>query len=272
MPIHPFWLANTCLIFRRRESEKKEVVVYDKDCVIRGTGFFVSYQQKNLLVTAKHVVQSIQGNELNRLGYGFNYKKTDGSIVNIVHDIDDVHKKYNIEWYYHPNPEIDLAVSIVDLPKDFTPLFNEQTMIPYSELNIGSRVYYLGYPLGLISKDDLSPTIKDGIIARKIDKSTHLPNVDFHDKTVLINSYFDAGNSGSPIIQSSGILTPGYPNFPEIKIREGLVGIVTKQFSPLLFRNDIFEQRFTYGLGVSLPVDYLFEIFNSEKMKKEYLK
>ena len=74
MPIHPFWFTNTCVIFWRRKEEKKEVIVYDKDCLIRGTGFIVSYKQKNLLVTAKHVIQDIQGNELSRLGYGFNYQ------------------------------------------------------------------------------------------------------------------------------------------------------------------------------------------------------
>ena len=113
-----------------------------------------------------------------------------------------------------------------------------------------------------------------------------MPKINFHDKTVLINSYFDEGNSGSPIIQSSGTLTPSYPGVPEIKIREGLIGIATKQFSPPFNKTeelvesygdsfnkyDILIQKFTYGLGVCLPTDYLFEIFNSEEMKKEYSK
>lgn len=286
MPIHPYWFTSTCVIFRRKSNEKKDIVAYNKDCSILGTGFFVSYKNKNILVTAKHVIQDKDKKELANLGYGFDHYKEDGSKHQVIYDIDELHKKYDIEWYYHPNPDIDLAVSIVELPNDYTPLFDERSMIPYSEINIGSDIYYLGYPLGLISKDDLSPIVKKGIIARKVDLATALPKVIFQDKTILINSFFDEGNSGSPIIQRSGLIQSDYPNFPSKTNREGLIGIAIEQFNyerekieekienynEKFIKKDIFQTFITYGLGICLPIDYLFEIFNTPKMIAEYKK
>ena len=55
MPIHPYWQRNVCLIAQRRELEVKKQ--YNPlDLEILGSGCLMSYKNKIILITAKHII------------------------------------------------------------------------------------------------------------------------------------------------------------------------------------------------------------------------
>lgn len=292
MNFHPNWINNTCLIIEQT-VDKKEGFLSFKDYNVLGSGFFLSYKGKNFLITAKHVIKNKEN-----INYCYNrYNQKEQKYDQYCTSIDFIHEKYNEKWYFHPNTDVELAVSVIDL-KDII-LFNEKTIIPFSSLDLATDVYILGYPLTIRTTEDLSPIVRKGLIARKIEKNTLIPELeDFKllEKSFLIDSYLDANSSGSPIIQRSvpiveynqieskeeGQQSAIYyeRKFTNKYTREGLAGIAIEQLYCLrdeekeyfdeksYTKIDILKFLQEYGLGICLSADYLLEIFNSSEMRK----
>ena len=182
------------------------------------------------------------------------------------YDIESIQEKYGFQWHFHKNPEIDLAVIRALSPPESSGFF-ESSFIPFSELLSGSNVYFLGFPLGLIPADNLTPITKKAIIARTISRETLFPVFGgefrkFPAKTILIDGYIDKGNSGSPVIQEQESIVFQYKELPERKPnRSGLIGIATGHFT---------TGDKNVGLGICISIDYLLDILNSPEMKKDY--
>ena len=262
MPIHQVWSRNTCLIVQRNELELREKYTIPKDVKIMGTGFLLSYKRKVILVTAKHVVK-----DRTKVMYCLIYEsKNDGIIKSALNDIDTIQNRYNLKWHYHDDPDVDLAITIAEAPTDYFTI-DERSWIPFDELKSGSGLSFLGFPLGLIPFDDLTPILKKASISRKLHKDTLFPigrgDVRrFPSKTILIDGYIDRGNSGSPVIQEASVSTFNYNGeIRKIKDREGLIGFATSHFT---------TGYGNAGLGICVLVDRLKDLLEDETFKEEF--
>lgn len=109
-------------------------------------------------------------------------------------------------WYFHPNPEIDVAV-LPYVPPDpneraanIPPPYNNRLALPRKQLSDaqfgeGDEVFVLGFPLAMVPGGHRNYTIvRQGVVARI---------QDWYDQTVesfLIDALVFPGNSGGPVL------------------------------------------------------------------------
>lgn len=169
-------------------------------------GWFVSRvnEQANnyrlFLVTNRHVVEEHARHSTLPLAVKVNLK-TPGAARE--YDIDVAPPKPN--WYFHPNPAIDLAVlstSGPDLQAQGVKFEHFRSDIDVLErkraaelgLSEGDGAFVLGFPMGIVGAG------QDYAIARQ---ATIARIRDFLDSTVnsfLIDSFIFPGNSGGPVV------------------------------------------------------------------------
>lgn len=261
MPITSSWLDNTCVIFQLPDAGLKGR--YSKrELRVRGSGILLSHKDKFILVTAKHVVK-----DRKNLCYVYHYQNKDHALI-----IEQTQKKLGVSWHFHDNEDIDIAVTYIQQARNSMPVFQTtDIIIPFKELNRGSNVYIIGFPLGLVPDDNSTSLIKKGIISRTITQKTTLNFVNgdqkvIPEKSILLDAYIDEGNSGGPIIQERDFwqLKPSSDsNVVAEYNKEGLIGFAKGHFT---------IGNTNAGLGEVISSDYLIEILNSEEMEEEYRK
>ena len=167
-----------------------------------GTGFIFNYSYNGesypFLVSNKHVVENaIEG------WLEFNLTKGEGPDLGNIHTI--CYKDFRNQWFFHPNPEIDVAIS------PFGPIINQlsnnnvkifyrsisQDHVPSEEVNkeicAVEDVIIIGYPNGLYDTKHLLPIVRKGITATPA-------NIDFENQPkFLIDASIFPGSSGSPV-------------------------------------------------------------------------
>ena len=140
--IHPYWINSTLFIFDRQKEEA--VYSFDKKKHnLIGTGIISNYKGLNVLISAKHLVE--------------NYKYISGALSfseklteNI--NIDLQLKEAQLEWHFHENTNVDIACTIINIP-DENHLIESENWINFEELQSGSDISIIGYPLGLVFND-----------------------------------------------------------------------------------------------------------------------
>lgn len=240
----------------------------DKNIMWIGTGFLVGFHRnaKNevFLLTNKHVIER-QKTVIIR------FNKLDGTAANDF-PLGLRTKEGNCMYSEHPSSAVDVAA--VKLNSEFL----SQTASDYQyfdidseslslsqmqseNLNEGSLVYALGFPMNLVGKDRQYPICRLGCISRISDAFEFANAVDF-----LVDAQTFPGNSGGPIVVRTdetvdnsqtvkliGILSAYIP------YREPLYSMQTGQQRSLMEENS--------GLTVVHPVDRIREVINIEFQK-----
>lgn len=240
----------------------------DKNIMWIGTGFLVGFHRnaKNevFLLTNKHVIER-QKTVIIR------FNKLDGTAANDF-PLGLRTKEGNCMYSEHPSSAVDVAA--VKLNSEFL----SQTASDYQyfdidseslslsqmqseNLNEGSLVYALGFPMNLVGKDRQYPICRLGCISRISDAFEFANAADF-----LVDAQTFPGNSGGPIVVRTdetvdnsqtvkliGILSAYIP------YREPLYSMQTGQQRSLMEENS--------GLTVVHPVDRIREVINIEFQK-----
>jgi S1-C subfamily serine protease len=196
------WL-DTVVSIERLLDGAKEVPV--------GTGFIVITARKHLLlVTAKHVVQDDKGRLLSDLAYRVNRA---GGSSQLLKDADLV--KAGGAWFLAPHDDIAVrfmpfvqGASVKAMPLD---RFIEETQV-----EAGTPLVALGFPMGLRSVDHALPIARRGMVGRADSKS------------LLADLFVFPGNSGGPVLYVPAFKTGGVTfGGAEIVGAEMLIGIVS---------------------------------------------
>jgi Trypsin-like peptidase domain len=205
----------------------------------------------NVLVTAAHVLESIEGDTAIIV---LRKKNADGTFQRFLKEIKIRERNRPL---YTSHPEVDIAVTYLPLPKD-TPI----TLVPTSylatdktyeeyEIHPGDQLFCLGYPLFGESSEAGFPILRSGRIAS-------YPLVPAKRvKRILYDFHIYEGNSGGPVYMSES----GRVYKHEFHLRENtrfVVGLVSKQLSSI---PELGSQRLE--LAEVVPAEFILEMINS---------
>jgi hypothetical protein len=260
-----------------REVEKKPP---EFEWETGGTGFFFGYLAKDdpdvekrqyepYLVTAKHVVQGHEtlraSDNRGELSVRVNPQKS--SSPSETFPLSHLALSAGSTWFFHPNPDIDLAIFPINLRK-----LREQGLQSYFfgndvsvantdklkglEVAAGDRVFILGFPMNLAGVQRNYVIVRQGVIARiseMLDRASH---------TFLVDAFVFPGNSGGPVV-----LKPEIGSIPGTKSQDTayLIGIVLSYipFIDIAISPQTQKARIAFeensGLAEILPTDYIEE-------------
>lgn len=149
-------------------------IKYNDNC---GTGFTVEVNNKQYIITAKHVVEGIKQND------------------SIFFFQDNQWKKIEVKNIKFKNPKVDVIALVPSI--QLTPVTNVE--FTSMDIVLGQDVYFLGFPFGLktevgsLNNNFPMPFIKKGICS-SIDNKNPEINI------IWIDGYCNPGFSGGPII------------------------------------------------------------------------
>lgn len=227
-----------------------------------GTASLAAARGINLLLTAKHVVVDSKTGALRDLHVIV--AKKDGTVR--MERLVEQMSRNKVGWFFHSRPEVDIAV----LPFDTNAASDEILLIPEARFVRIERVvetYDVLYPVfqsHLDSAGRFVPIIRSGIVSRI--------NA---DKTFYIDGFVFPGNSGAPVFLKPGSFRYGdRGKADEDAIAGGLIGFVVGYlpYTDVAVSQQTGRERIVFeensGLTLVWPVDYLFEILDSDGFKK----
>lgn len=142
-----------------------------------GTGFTIEVDNKQYIITAKHIVEGIKQNDS----------------IFVFHDCQ--WRKIEVRNIKFKNPEIDAIILIP--PFQITPITNVEFTI--DDLSLDQDVYFLGFPFGLktevgnLNNNFPIPFVKKGICSS-------IDNTSPDTTGIWIDGYSNPGFSGGPIV------------------------------------------------------------------------
>lgn len=237
-----------------------------------GTGFFVIRKVDKegnsypYLVTNKHVLSGKQSIVIRMMEQNKNLKEIDVPIVS---------KNGNHLYKLHPIEKIDVAVLplngsfITENKLEFSAFDIDEHAMSVSELlkrgiEDGSLVYMIGYPMGLVIKDSLSPICRLGCVARFCEKQIK------ENYNILLDIQNFPGNSGSPVVSRPEIISiDGTPSLNKctligivhsyIPYNEHLISSQTKEVVEIRSENS--------GIANMHPAEYIRDIIDEIQPK-----
>jgi hypothetical protein len=180
-------------IFEQGLEEIKKTIVFlgdirDKKTQLYATGFLVRIQNIYHLITAKHVVIDRETGKIKdgNMHVFFNLK-SGGIGKRTILGIKD---GFNVDWVFHKNDEIDIAVIPFGLnhEKDDVKVIPEDLFLLPDRLFELYDVFFLSYQPGIELRDKVSPIFRSGTIS-----------IINEDKTFFVDASAFPGNSGSPV-------------------------------------------------------------------------
>lgn len=233
-----------------------------------GTGFFVERKNNDkkksmpFLVTNKHVVAGNCQLVIRMRNH------TTGSLEKF--SIPSLKKDEKITYYIHENAKVDIAVIplngkfIEENSYDFFAFDIDNDALDSEQLrkfdvDKGSLIYMLGYPMGLVNMSSSTPICRLGCIARMDKEQIESTN------NILVDIQNFPGNSGSPIIYRPEALSiEGTKNLMNsvligivhsyIPYRETLISSQTGEIVEIRSENS--------GLAYAHPVEYIRHIID----------
>lgn len=177
-----------------------------------GTGFFFKFEDRDsslTLVTNRHVIDESNSFEITLHGLSTERQQTKTGPVEV--NVPQGKTSFfciNSEWIFHPNPEIDLAMLVIELESVKHPFFYRslsRALMPKTDtlrgLSAIENITMVGYPNGISDEVNNFPIFRRGITA------SH-PAVAFNGREeFLIDMACFTGSSGSPVFVYDG---PGY--------------------------------------------------------------
>jgi len=202
------WL-DTVVSIERLPMAGKEVTA---EVTAIGTGFVVESTRNHLiLVTAKHVVHDADGKLFVDIAYRLNRT---GSLSHLLKDVDIVQAGRGA-WFVSQQDDVAVrflpiveGASIRAIPLD--------RFIEKPQVEAGTPLAALGFPMGLISVDHAMPIARRGMVGRA-------------DPTVILADLFIfPGNSGGPVLYVPAFKTGGVSfGGAEVVRQEMLIGMVS---------------------------------------------
>jgi S1-C subfamily serine protease len=177
-----------------------------------GTGFVVASTRNHLiLVTAKHVVHDADGKLLGDLAYRLNRT---GSSSQLLKDADLVQAGGG-SWF--ASQQDDVAVRFLPIVQGASvkaiPL---DRFIEERQVEAGTPLAALGFPMGLRSVDHAMPIARRGMVGRAA------------STVVLADLFIFPGNSGGPVLYVPAFKTGGISfGGAEVVRQEMLIGMVS---------------------------------------------
>ena len=253
-------------------SEYKKTVVFlgstnNNKTEIYATGFLVSIQNIIHLITAKHVIVDMKTGKIkdNNMHVFFNLKSKGIG----VRPIKKIKKKLGINWMFHENAEIDIAVIPfgLDTSEDDVKVIPDKYFLTSERLFELYDIFFLSYQPGIEPKDKISPIFRNGIISI----------INKEDRTFYIDAPAFPGNSGSPVF-----LKPSAIRFEENVISTGsdqlsgkFIGVIGQYipYSELAISTQTGRARIVFeentGLSKVWSVEYINEIIESDTFRKQ---
>lgn len=167
-----------------------------------GTGFIIRYNNKDYLVTAKHVAKSLlpTGEIIMNLP---NSKSMSITFQWLLQQ--DIIK--GAHWFHHPNADISVhpiaypsnKLDILAIPNDLYPKQD-------TDIKLLTSAYIVGFPLGLGVQDKLSPIAKEAKISSHL-TSIDIPGISTDLHFVLLDQALSQGYSGAPVFYIEDIMS-----------------------------------------------------------------
>jgi len=257
-------------------NEIKKTVVFLGKITDKGeidpnaTGFLVNIQGIFHLMTAKHVVKEFKNGKFTDKfideGMWVFFNTTDGKIG--LRSIGDIKKKFGINWVFHENKDVDIAIIPfgLDVQKDDVKTIPENLFFSTDRLFELYDAFFLSYQPGIKPKDRISPVIRKGTISLIND-----------DKTFYLDGFAFPGNSGSPVF-----LKPSPIRFDEGGISLGgdplggkFIGIIGEYltYREVAISTQTGRPRVVFeentGLSKVWSVTFINQIIESDKFKQQ---
>ena len=233
-----------------------------------GTGILIAFKGIYCLCTAKHVIYDAnKKRSYENLFIGYNSKT--GGIAGAR--LDELKKKYSIEWAFHKNNEVDIAIIPIEVDEKLgdTKPIPEELFSKFDEIKESDDIFFMGFQPGTVIEADKSNRI-DPILRKGAISLLH-PN-----KSYLIDANAFPGNSGSPVFLGAIMHEFNKNDKGGVNINMGLsrrsgkfIGIISgyipyDEIAVSMQTNKprvIFEEN--TGLAVVWPTDYVLEILSS---------
>jgi Trypsin-like peptidase domain len=240
---------------------------------IQATGCLLHIEGIFHLLTAKHVLFSgpIEDpkSRLDGENLGIFLNRHDGAVQ--YRQIQKANQDYGVEWIFHQNPRVDLAVIPIGLDRKIDDFKTIPESLFFGEKRLYELydVFFLSYQPGIELGRNINPVVRKGTISR-INS----------DGTILIDGTAFPGNSGSPVF-----LTPAPIRFDEEgntvvnigddRIGGRLIGIIGSYLSYQEMAVSqqtrrprvIFEEN--TGLSTIWPVKMINELLTSQPFKDQ---
>lgn len=214
---------------------------------IAGTGFIIKHNDRDYLVTAKHVASLLPGNSEILMNVS-----NDKYISVTLNDLKKTALIKGSRWFVHPLA--DIAIHPLGYSQKVEHVGIQSAMIPQKDasLSLLSNVYVVGFPLGLGVLDRLKP------LAKKVQTASDVitierPEIRADLRFVLLDQALAQGFSGAPVFCGVDIMASNVR--PPIKVGElmNIIGIVSLQIP------DISGGKLT----AIVPISYLWDILKS---------
>ena len=152
------------------------------------TGFLVELGGILHLVTARHVVRDLRTGEPSDRGMTIAYNRVGGGQRR--RSLDEVKEERGVEWVFHDDDEVDVAVLPVPLERGVDDLMiipAEGFLRPEGLVEL-LDVFFLTFQPEIDVTERIAPVVRAGVIS--------LMN---EDRTFFIDGFAFPGNSGSPV-------------------------------------------------------------------------
>ncbi len=270
--LHKFWPHKnefTLRLSKKFAKYEKEIIdILTQEVRLRfyATGFLVSIQNVYHLLTAKHVVASMKTGKLQDEGMLVFFNSKDGRIG--LRSIESVKKNYGVNWIFHKNVEVDVAIIPfgLDSQKDDVKVIRNKWFLLSDRIFELYDVFFLSYQPGIEPQRKISPVIRAGIISIIND-----------DKSFYIDASAFPGNSGSPVF-----LKPSPIRFDKNRISLGkdplggkFVGIIGEYipYQEIAISTQTGRPRVIFeentGLSKVWSVEFIKEILDSDVFKEQ---
>jgi hypothetical protein len=218
-----------------------------------GTALIIQYNNRDYLVTAKHVATALSPtaeiilNLPNRQSRSLTFKGLSQQEV-----IKGAH------WFHHP--KADISVHPMAYPGSFDVLAIGEDLFPKKgiEIPLLTPAYVVGFPLGLGVQEKLSPIAKGTQIASRatsIDFPDIAPDLHF----ILLDQALAQGYSGAPVFYTedipSGVMIGNQPMKGGEKLH--FIGILSGSIS----------DKTGGKISLVVPISYVWDILESHEFR-----
>lgn len=216
--------------------------------VIIGSGFIIRHQNRDYLVTAKHVAKEMSptGEIIVNLKNGKFTVVTFQALSEAKNIIPEAH------WFHHATADISIhpicyppSIDVMYIPEDIFQKDND-------EIQLLNKAYIVGFPMGFGVLDKLSPIAKEAKLASKL-TSIADPRIPKDLHFYLLDQALSQGYSGAPVFYVEDVTATNVT--PKIKIGEKihLLGLQSSAYS----------DKTGGKISLVVPISYIIEIFES---------
>ncbi len=218
-----------------------------------GTGFIIRHNNKDYLVTAKHVAEFTNKENAEIL-----LNPSNGNYLTIkFNQLKKLKIIQGAKWFYHPTMDIALhPMAYPDTSIDVSAIPTELIAKTIFTIPLLSNVYIVGFPLGLGIQDRLEP------LAKKVQTASGITSFENQYlrsdlKLIFLDQAVAQGFSGSPVFYIEDIMSSN--SRPPIKVGEqvNIIGVVSVGLS------DVSGGK----LSGIVPINNIWDILTSAEFK-----